>query len=374
MDAAAAIAVGLAALLAVASFARVPRLGGWIWIGLVELCILVWCWCAFVDTRDGGTSPQLHSVWFAVVALTSGSLLLFGRRAVGVAGHPRPRDVALIVIEPVLVLLPGFAGLPWWEDQFTALGLLDRGKGWAYLLHTVYCTAVIILAAAMMGRRAEFSRGALRWSLYGVIACSALGLALQATGAQLTQWAALGVGLFVHLAYAELSHDPYAAVDLADTDRLTGVLNRGGLDRMLARSIERSERFGSKLMVMVVDLDRFKSINDSHGHLCGDAVLVAVAKRLTGLVGRNGGVGRFGGDEFVLFVTGLDLAHGVAFASRALALASEPVEGPEGSLSLTVSVGMATYHGGGAARLLATADDAMYDAKRRGGNAVAVRA
>ncbi|UDY22919.1 sensor domain-containing diguanylate cyclase [Nocardioides sp. Kera G14] len=374
MEVAAAIAVGLAAVLVIVSFARTPQAAGWPWIGLINVAVLGWCWCAYLDTRDGGTSTQVHGVWFAFVSFTTIGMYLFARRAVGVPGHPRAALLVLLALEPVLLVALSFADVPWWERQFTLDAGFGGGRGVGYLVHGVFNIALIVLAAAMLGRRADYSRGLLRWSLYGIIAAAVLGVALQAVGADLMQWSALATGLSVHFAYAELSRDPYAAVDPVEIDALTGVLNRAGLERLLIGAVERAERYGEALALMLIDIDKFKSFNDTRGHLAGDTVLTTTARRLAGLVGRGGSVARFGGDEFVIFVTGLDVAHAVSFAMQTVAAASEPIDAPGGPLRPTVSVGVATYHGGTATDLIARADEAMYDAKARGGDTLAVRA
>src|SRR5258706_12372007 len=88
--------------------------------------------------------------------------------------------------------------------------------------------------------------------------------------------------------------------ELATHDQLTGLLNRREFDRILEEEMERASRFGHSIALIMVDVDRFKQINDQHGHLVGDVILREVTKRLTAAVRTVDRVTRFGGDEFGL--------------------------------------------------------------------------
>jgi two-component system, cell cycle response regulator len=159
---------------------------------------------------------------------------------------------------------------------------------------------------------------------------------------------------------------------LSITDGLTGVWNRRYLQMMLVTEIERSQRFGRPLSVLLVDLDRFKRINDDHGHLVGDAVLVEVAQRMVRSVrSQIDSVARFGGEEFLLVLpeTPPRGAHVVAEKIRE-AVSKEDIVVDEDTppLRVTVSIGIASVPADGATTddLLRAADDAMYLAKEKG--------
>ncbi|HUR58585.1 MAG TPA: diguanylate cyclase [Opitutaceae bacterium] len=159
---------------------------------------------------------------------------------------------------------------------------------------------------------------------------------------------------------------------LATRDELTGLLNRRELDRVLAEERERALRFGHRLALVMVDIDHFKSINDTHGHPAGDAVLREVARRLGAEVRSVDRAARFGGEEFALVLVQTDAAGALDVARRiCTAIEREPVFAGEAvALNVTVSAGAAVLPDDGRtdATLVAAADKALYAAKERGRN------
>src|SRR5581483_10541571 len=152
-------------------------------------------------------------------------------------------------------------------------------------------------------------------------------------------------------------------------DSLTGLGNRRMLVERLEQALRRSALDRKTHGLIFVDVDRFKSINDSLGHVTGDEFLVAIGTRMKGVVRSNDLLARFGGDEFVVFledVAGVEVA--VAAARRICAAVEQPMELPGGyELVASVSVGIAlTEPGKSADDVLRDADVAMYDAKDRG--------
>jgi diguanylate cyclase (GGDEF)-like protein len=160
---------------------------------------------------------------------------------------------------------------------------------------------------------------------------------------------------------------------LATHDALTGLPNRALLEDRISQAITLANRSDQPFAVMVVDLDRFKSINDSMGHRAGDELLKEVAQRLRSVVREVDTVARLGGDEFVLILQSVKgREESLAVAERALA-ALEPtihIQGVE--LRATCSIGIAFHpdDGDSMASLLNHADVAMYCAKQRGRNNV----
>ena len=152
-------------------------------------------------------------------------------------------------------------------------------------------------------------------------------------------------------------------------DPLTGLPNRAlSLDR-LAHALARRQRERIDVAVFVLDLDRFKTINDSFGHAAGDEVLLALAPRLTDAVRVTDTVARLGGDEFVVICPDVDVGRGVTeIAERLAAAVARPLNLDSGEHFFTVSIGiaLAATRGDTPASLLGDADAAVYRAKERG--------
>ncbi|MFT7721487.1 MAG: sensor domain-containing diguanylate cyclase [Roseateles sp.] len=154
---------------------------------------------------------------------------------------------------------------------------------------------------------------------------------------------------------------------LAREDALTGLANRVALEEQLPRAVRRALRDGRQGFVLLLDLDGFKPINDTHGHAAGDFVLKTVASRLSAAVRNTDLVARLGGDEFVVVIEGQGTA---ADLPGLLAKLREAIEAPiacEGVvLRVSASIGVACFpeHGTDSAPLLAHADGDMYDGKR----------
>ena len=157
----------------------------------------------------------------------------------------------------------------------------------------------------------------------------------------------------------------------AQFDELTGLANRSLFTEQLARAIGRSQRKGAPLATLFIDLDRFKSVNDTLGHDIGDALLREVAKRLGKNLRIGDFVGRWGGDEFVVCLEDFGEASNAAAAAQKLLLVlSEKYQLGQSEVYATPSIGIAMYPDAGdnAARLIKAADIAMYEAKKRGGS------
>jgi diguanylate cyclase (GGDEF)-like protein len=156
---------------------------------------------------------------------------------------------------------------------------------------------------------------------------------------------------------------------LAMNDTLTGLANRAAFREGLSAAMARAKAAGSKVAVLMIDLDRFKPINDRHGHLVGDIVLKEIANRMR-TVGRSGELrGRFGGDEFVALVeyTG-DESMPMRVGERMVAVLSEPIVTHGLTLDVGASVGIASYPSDADddESLIGKADVALYRAKRDG--------
>jgi diguanylate cyclase (GGDEF)-like protein len=161
---------------------------------------------------------------------------------------------------------------------------------------------------------------------------------------------------------------------LATTDPLTRVLNRRALADRLAIEMDRARRYASELAILLIDLDFFKRINDTAGHLVGDEVLRQLAARIQAAVRTVDIVARYGGEEFVVILPETSPAGATTFADR-LRMGIEAQEFPvgEANLRLTVSIGVSTFPAANVASaddLFARVDAAMYRAKQDGRNQV----
>ncbi len=154
---------------------------------------------------------------------------------------------------------------------------------------------------------------------------------------------------------------------LARFDMLTGLPNRAAIHQMLSDEVARAERDGTTCAVAFVDLDRFKDVNDTLGHEIGDRLLRDISRRLAWVLGMDGVLARWGGDEFVVIVPAArDDAAVASLAMRLVHAAGEPFAVDDLELAVTASVGIAMYprDGDDAGILIRNADTAMYKAKQ----------
>jgi diguanylate cyclase (GGDEF)-like protein len=162
----------------------------------------------------------------------------------------------------------------------------------------------------------------------------------------------------------------------AETDALTGLGNHGAFQRDLAEAIEAivaSPPETGQLGLLMMDLDRFKTYNDRFGHPAGDALLHAVGEALYAATRSNDRVYRYGGDEFTVVLSGVDLAAAQRVAERARRLIAA-VSLERGAAPVTITVGVALFpdHGADKDALIAAADGALYSGKQAGGDRTVV--
>ena len=158
---------------------------------------------------------------------------------------------------------------------------------------------------------------------------------------------------------------------LAYHDGLTGLPNRSMFSKLLSQSLSEAHRYGRRLAVAFLDLDRFKQINDTLGHEAGDQLLQDVAKRLRSCVRESDTVARLGGDEFVVLLPELsDVKHAAVIAEKILAAIAKPFTLIGHEFRVTASIGISTYPMDGLDEqtLTKNADVAMYQAKAEGKN------
>jgi diguanylate cyclase (GGDEF)-like protein/PAS domain S-box-containing protein len=158
---------------------------------------------------------------------------------------------------------------------------------------------------------------------------------------------------------------------IANHDALTGLLNRQQFHNRLTETLTYSQRHGSKLALIFLDLDRFKLINDTLGHWIGDLLIKAVAERLKKSFRSNDTLARLGGDEFIMLLSDIEHIEDVArIAQKTIDLLTQPFTLEGNDIVVTASVGISVFpdDGDNSQTLMMNADSAMYLAKERGKN------
>ncbi len=162
---------------------------------------------------------------------------------------------------------------------------------------------------------------------------------------------------------------------LADHDPLTDLLNRRRFEEELTRELARKARYGSGGALLLLDLDNFKGVNDTHGHLWGDEVLRGTARLLSSRLRSTDVLARLGGDEFAVLLPEADEVRAVKLAEELLEVTRSHVfETEHGRLKMTTSLGVVALDAldGSGVEPMAAADTAMYRAKRDGRDRLAV--
>ena len=159
---------------------------------------------------------------------------------------------------------------------------------------------------------------------------------------------------------------------MADHDALTGLANRAALLQRIDEAAAHQRRIGEPFTVLLLDLDRFKQVNDTLGHLAGDALLTEVAGRLRSLLRETDVLAQLGGDEFAVIQTGKDDRHKAAasLAERIIKTIGEPfhIDGGDITIGTSIGIALAPEHEAGSDTLLRMADLALYRAKSAGRN------
>ena len=266
-----------------------------------------------------------------------------------------------------IVRLDGALGSNWAPNLESALAVAGAAIAFVLINHT------LIVGVVTLARRR-----ALRRSIDDMLSCLPIDLALALTGACFAAlWAftpplallAAGPMVLIYRALwvPLLEHK-------SRTDPKTGLYNSEYLEKELEDALAGAGRAGSRLSVVMIDLDQLRLINNRHGHLAGDQVIRAVAEVVsTGAAGNGGLAARFGGDELCVLLpeTSLDRAREVADQLRSRIEDIElPVDGDRDLMAITASTGVAAYpdHADTVEGLLRAADAAVYDAKLGGRN------
>lgn len=369
---------GLLAGLLVFSLAMllVFREGIYAWYSLSCLCALL-----ALAGFNGHTLRYPFAHWPAAAGLTYAlapplwavSKLMFGRQLLRLA-HFAPRLdrlVLALVAALVAATVYGFAGShPLW---------LFRAVQASVMVSTVVLAAGALIAMRRRYWPAVFYCIGIVVLLLGICAIivASWGWVVWTPGQMdLTQAALVAESVVFAAAMASrvrmlrvseqaLGQRTRELVEVLGTDALTGAANRAGLARRAGTALEAGQPFA----LMLLDLDGFKAVNDTHGHAAGDAVLVALVQRLRATLRADDLVARLGGDEFAVLLAGAPPRAALAAKARAMAQAAAvPLDFEGRSLSVGLSVGIARTPDDGHTleTLLRAADTAMYASKRRG--------
>jgi diguanylate cyclase (GGDEF)-like protein len=192
------------------------------------------------------------------------------------------------------------------------------------------------------------------------------------TAARLTIAALCAMTLFTFALFGRLARKERRLAEAVRTDVLTGMHNRRSVEEHLARATASSRRSGRPTAVLIIDVDHFKRVNDSHGHHAGDVVLQAVGTRVASVLRENEIVGRWGGEEFVALLPETAEGDAALAAERVrAAVCASPVRMRGITVTPTVSVGFAASASLDGHELVQRADDGLYRAKEAGRNRVA---
>jgi two-component system, sensor histidine kinase LadS len=232
----------------------------------------------------------------------------------------------------------------------------NRAAGWFLVAWTLLCTFQIVTAVWLLYGRADSAEGLLYYGLAPSMVAAAVLIALGTSDRMRAQTAALT-----------------DAERRAQTDPLTGVLNRRSLIERLDAACMRAKARSQPIAVLFIDLDHFKQVNDTHGHAAGDACLSSIIPPIHAELRQSDVIGRYGGEEFVVILSGADSASAHPIAERICRRVSEVrIEGFGEPIALTCSIGVAASDtlGVWGQHLIAHADTAQYAAKRSGRNQV----
>ncbi|TRZ55626.1 MAG: GGDEF domain-containing protein [Rhodocyclaceae bacterium] len=253
--------------------------------------------------------------------------------------------MAILVVRPVLALLAAIPGVSRRAKIFTAICL--AGLGLVMVARAVLTTKWGANADFLGPDFIQFASNLL-FAMFAVLAT---------------------LGIF----WIEAEQLQADLARLAMFDSLTATLNRRAFMLEYERELSRCQREKIGLALAIFDLDHFKDVNDTHGHVVGDEVLRRVADILRGSLRGHDVLGRYGGEEFALLMPGADIAAAIAGTERArLAVGERPIKAGRLSIQITVSAGVAAYGADGLdwESLLRSADAALYEAKRAGRNRV----
>jgi len=343
--------------------------------GSAMVCLILW---------DAGVSPQTLYAWFSICVLGSAGVIVIGRRFKHSAiTHANVKtwltvrifsgSVVGINIGITPFMLPETAGIH--HDMFLFIiisGLVSLASAGYTLMPAHYLTLSGVSIVPYVGyllSKADYLH-------YLLLTFAVLWTVLILTKALRVSKAAINA-LFINQQLIDEASEHNKTREqlelMATHDIVTGLPNRRLLEERLGLTLAQAKRYRRTICLMFIDLDGFKSINDTHGHRAGDETLRETAMRLQEISRKSDIVARLGGDEFVIVFTEIsDQANDpIVFAQRIINAVGQPVPiGNDKKISISASIGIALYPDDATdvEGLLTSADQAMYAAKREGKN------
>jgi diguanylate cyclase (GGDEF)-like protein len=296
---------------------------------------------------------------------------LLHRRAYSTAAHGLSNAAASVVFRSAVPALCGGAGpgghAPAWITLAAGCGLVSMAVEACLILPPVRATAApgTRLRSLALGQEAACNQA--------TELCLAVLTAFAAAHSALALIVALPLAIVLQ---RSLRHAALAAA--ARTDAKTGLLNAGAWQREAAVEVTRAARAQAPLAVAIADIDHFKAVNDTHGHLAGDAVLAAVSAAMRDLLRDCDLCGRFGGEEFALLLPRTTAVQALEITERIRQGISQLAIPRDGTAAIRVTISIGVAVPSQARRtlddLLAAADHALYQAKRSGRDCVVMYA
>jgi diguanylate cyclase (GGDEF)-like protein len=355
---------------------------------LLTFAALMGCGAACIEaTRrlgmPAGVSRDLLSAWWLPVALLLPPLYaLLAPIVLQILLQWRVRATVLYrrVVSAAAIGLAGCTASLFFHWVVADASVLSRGAGAPIALAVAAALIfallnTVLIAVAAHTANPDTSWRELLWDRENV----RLDVVELCLGVTVTIGCGLNLGLLVLalppvvLLQRSLLHDQLQAA--ARTDAKTGLLNAAAWQREADTEIVRARRTGETLALLIIDIDHFKRVNDGHGHLVGDQVLVGVAATLRSQLRDYDVVGRFGGEEFVVLLPRADVHEARRVAERLRTrIGRMAVPADDVMITVTISAGVAimNIHGDDLIELLAAADLALYRAKALGRDQVCV--
>ena len=298
-----------------------------------------------IFTEQWLTLPQVNAIFILYVLINTANFIHAWRQPNSVVRYRLAMWIDILVVGMAVLNDP--YGIP---PSLLAFIMVVLGNGMRYgmrlfgeALTGCLAAGMIALSIRAMGSSFEMSLGVMFLNLFGAI---------------------ILIYAYILMSRIEMSRRQLEQSSRLDT--LTGLINRGALLEMAESLFNNIARNGGTLVVMFADLDKFKVVNDTHGHTVGDRVLQQIAQILNDAIRGADIAARYGGDEFVLMLADTDMERALEIAKRIQTRVAAWSELNRLDISITIGLGEAPTHGSNFAALLECVDKALYKSKSYG--------